>query len=538
MSENADERAPVVGQGQRPSKNREFLRQSSLTGVAAAGAIVSGLLLDVSIASRYGAGATSDAFFIASRIPLGLVAVVMAGANQALVPAFTKQFARNRGHGFRLVAGVLGWALGIGAVLVVLGALVAVPLIQLTAPGVGPIEAAQAASATRIVFLVVPLVAAAEVLRAFLNARSAFIAPAAMNVVMNGVAAGLIVFGPGRGVSSIAWAYVAGASAQLLYMSVVAARRGLRPAVSGMWNVETAAVGRLTVRPLVGASLNPLVRVVEQIAVSYLPTGSITVLNYGYRLISAIGGSVFFRSVIVTLVPRMTRAAAHEDQTEFNDTVRLGTRVMLALSIPLSAFMAVLAAPTIVVLFHRGNFSRADTTLLGLVLGVYSLSLVGSAVQRALLAPFFARLDTKTPLRNTIYGTVANIVLIPIAYLFSDSHAVLGIALAYGLAQYVNVAHAWYRLHRTSTVRFDGLWSFAGRLVLASGAGAAVMLACRVTLLSGHQDRISLFARLVLVFAIGAATISLLLPRALLGELRRVRRPRGRQGRGTQGSAG
>jgi len=64
------------------------VRQTSLTGVAATAGVLAGLLLDFTIAIRFGAKAPTDAFFVAARIPLGLVAVVMVVANQALVPAF------------------------------------------------------------------------------------------------------------------------------------------------------------------------------------------------------------------------------------------------------------------------------------------------------------------------------------------------------------------------------------------------------------------------------------------------------------------
>jgi len=101
--------------------------------------------------------------------------------------------------------------------------------------------------------------------------------------------------------------------------------------------------------------------------------------------------------------------------------------------------------------FQRGNLTRDSAVLLGVVLAVYSASLIGSAVQRALLAPFFARLDTRTPLRNTVYGVLANLVLLPVLVLpfgVRNVSAVVGVAIAYSLAQYVNVAHAWYRLRR------------------------------------------------------------------------------------------
>jgi murein biosynthesis integral membrane protein MurJ len=469
-------------------RSRDVVRQSGLTGIAALAAILSGLVLDVSIAATYGAGAGTDAFFVSARLPLGLVAIVMVGANQALVPAISTSLERDGGRAtHRLVSTLITITAVGGVALAGLIGLIAWPLMRITAPGLSSQSVSLAASLARIMFLVVPLVAIAEILRAYLNSRYSFVAPAAMNVVMNGLAAALIV-GLSAGISVVAWAYVAGALAQAVFMLAMAYRRGFRfrPSLR-VRDPRVTAVGRLLVRPLIGAGLNPVARVGEQLVTSFMPTGSITVLNYAYRLISAIGGSVLFRSVVIAIVPRLTSATANGRQEEVRHTTRLGVKIMLLLSLPLTAFMAVLAKPAALAVFRRGRFTRPDAAMLGIVLAVFSASLVGSAVQRAMLAPFFAKLDTRTPLRNTVYGVLANLVLIPICVLpFGHrEEGILGIALAYSLAQYVNVAHAWSRLRTDIGVSLRGIWGTFGRLAAGSAVSGIAMVGGYIVLSLG-----------------------------------------------------
>ena len=197
---------------------------------------------------------------------------------------------------------------------------------------------------------------------------------------------------------------------------------------------------------------------------SFLPPGSISILNYGYLVVSAVGGTVFFRSVIVALIPRLTDAHDSRRAGRGAPFHRLGMRIMLAISLPLTAFMAVLATSGRLAVFRTRPASRWPTAeLLGTVLVVYAISLVGSAVQRALLAPFFARLDTRTPLRNTFYGVVANLVLAAGLHArrsaCTTSMAIIGVALAYSLAQYVNVGHALVPPVPASTATPAADWS-------------------------------------------------------------------------------
>ena len=463
------------------SRNRDVVRHSGTTSIAAALGVASGLALDVAIASSFGAGAQSDAFFVAARLPLGIAAVLMVAANQAFVPAISTWLARE--HGRRrprqlVTALVLATAL-VGAGVALAASLLATPLVRVTAPGLDGDAVETAARLARILFAIVPLVAVAEVLRALLNALHSFAAPAMMHVVLNGVAAAIVIASSGDDITIVAWAYVAGALTQLAFLGLAVLRRRFFPAAgASLRDPRIAEAGRLSARPLLGASLNPLARVGEQAMISFLPAGSITVMNYGYRLISAIGGSVLFRSVIVVILPRLTRATAEGRDAEVRQLTRLGVQIMLAVSVPLTAIMAVLAQPAVLAVFRRGSFSAEDATLLGTVLAVYAGSLVGSAVQRALLAPFFARLDTRVPLRNTVYGAVANLALVPLLVLpYGDSASgVVGVAIAYSVAQYVNVAHAWYRLRRDVGIRLPRIGDTAVRLGVAGVAMASAML--------------------------------------------------------------
>jgi putative peptidoglycan lipid II flippase len=477
------------------------VRQSGLTGVAAAAGVAAGLILDVSIAIRFGAGIHTDAFFVASRVPIGLTAVVMIAANQALVPAFrtsaTRRGERATDH---LISMVLCTVVVVGALLVLVSWLAAGPIVHITAPGIPASEPSLAASMVPVMFAMVPMVAVAEVMRAYLNARYAFVAPALMTVVLNGLAAAIILVGPLLGwkdIHLVAFAFLSGAVAQAIFMCAMALRQGqrFRPALN-LGDEHLRGIGKLCVRPLAAGGLNPVARIGEQIVVSVLPPGSITILNYGYLLVSAIGGTVFFRSVIVALIPRLTDAHNRGDQEEVRRFTKLGLRVMLAISLPLTAFMAVLAKPAVLAVFQRGSFSRTSAMLLGTVLAVYSISLVGSAVQRAMLAPFFARLDTRTPLRNTIYGVVANLALLPLLVLpfgFHNPQAIIGVALAYSLAQFVNVGHAWYRLSRLDGNPAVGIVPFVLKLLIASALSAAAMIVASILLqLDGSLGRTQL----------------------------------------------
>ena len=80
---------PLLTSNPAPRPRRSLLRQAGSTSAIAMLAVLAGFLLDVVIAATYGAGPITDAFFVSARIPLGIWALAVAAANQALVPAFS-----------------------------------------------------------------------------------------------------------------------------------------------------------------------------------------------------------------------------------------------------------------------------------------------------------------------------------------------------------------------------------------------------------------------------------------------------------------
>ena len=428
------------------------VRQSGLTSAAALVAVTTGLLLDTVVAARFGAGEESDAFVIGARLPLSLLAMFMVTGNQALVPVIsTWPVQYNRQRTSRLVSQLLLAVVLLVAVLAVAMALGSRVLVGALSPGKDAAALDHAAALGRVMVLALPLTAGCEVLRAYLNARSSYVLPALMTSVLNTVAAGIVLVWGSR-IEVVPRAYVAGVAAQFVVMSVAAWRKGLRFNPGGLSpGPEVRSALQLCGKPFASSALNPLARAVELFFASFLPSGAPTILHYGNRLISAIGGTVLFRSVIVAIVPRLSRATAEGRTDDVAKLTVLGTVVMWRLSLALTALMVALAGPGARLVFHRGNYSLAAATLLGTTLVVYATSLVGSAVQRSLLAPFFARMDTGTPWRNTIYGVAANMALIwPLMQLLGpgSSRGVIAIAIAYSVSQYVNVAHAWYRLRQ------------------------------------------------------------------------------------------
>lgn len=460
------------------TSSRLLARRSSAASVAAAVAVASGLLLDVVVVTGLGAGRESDAFVVAARLPLGVTAVLIFLGTQVLVPtlaAWTTSLGPRRVHG--LVWGLVVLVLAAGSALAGALALLSPLLVAVLGAGFDAETQELATSLSRVMVWTVPLAAAAEVPRAYLNASGRVVVPAGMTVVLNIVATSLVLLWTGE-VSSVPTAYVAGSAVQLTVVLGYAVARGLRPARPVLRAEEISALHRLAVLPVVGAGLNPVARAAETMVASFLAPGSVTVVHVGHRLVSAVGGTVLFRSVLVAVLPPMTRAVVAGHEKEARRLGDLGLRLLMRMALPLTGLAVVLAVPVAGLVFDRGRFDAPASTHLGWFVAVLALSLPLSAMQRAWLAPWYARRETRVPLDNTALGVGAGIVLLPVGVVIwsslgSDAAPTVGLAIAYVGANVVNVVHARRALLRGGLPVPRLASGEAWRLFVAATAGAA-----------------------------------------------------------------
>jgi putative peptidoglycan lipid II flippase len=452
---------------------RGLARSSSAIAVFAGAGVLSGFLVDATMAAIFGAGARTDAFFIAATIPFAVASLLLASTTQVLVPLVNGWFrSGDRDDALRRVGNLLGSGLAVGAVVAAAGVLLARVIPLVIAPGAAPDTKRAAATMTALLFVTVITRIGAEILRATLNARFSFVGPAAMPLVENGtVFAVMLALHQDFGVRSVAIGYVVGGVAQFAFMAVIAAARGVlpRPHVR-LRDPEMRTVGRLVVLPLSGTGLTMLSRVAERFLASFLPAGSITILNYGWVVVNSLGGTVFFRSVVVALLPRLSEA--RDDERATRRIMGDGVFLMLLISIPLLVAAVVLAQPLVALAFQRGAFTASQAAMLAGVIAIYSLQFPFDAVNRVYVSYWYARLDTVVPFWNVAIGVALDIVFaIALVYPWG----IYGIAFAYVLSSVGYLIHGAWSVHRRLAMPTRELIVSATKITIASAASGAAM---------------------------------------------------------------
>ncbi len=385
---------------------QQILRSSAVVAFFNLLGGLSAVLVETSIAANLGLSLRSDAFYVAYTIPYIIVNLITATGQFSLVPFFssldTSDDQTDLWRGFSYVANIL--LLGLSAIALV-GAVASPWIVHGIAPGFTRPQDALATQLSRWLFLIIIPAGIGELLRSFLLSRQYFAISTASGFIRNVVSIAVIVLGFHRyGPQSIFLGYLGGYLLQLVILGCQVLvsfrpRYSLTLAGSGRAFANLRGAGSAQLGAAVGWQG---VVIVERIIASFLPPGTLTALNYGFRIMGTLS-ELLGGSVGTAALPSLSRAVAHNEHQEGRRLFRDTLGISLAMLAPMMVFCLLLSQGIVRLVFQRGNFTPEATHLMAAVLFYYSWSLLPFAFIRILNFNLFARNESGLFLRLALF---------------------------------------------------------------------------------------------------------------------------------------
>lgn len=443
---------------------RSFVTVGGLTMVSR----ILGFARDILIAAALGSGAIADAFFVAFRFPNLFRRLFAEGAfNAAFVPLFAK---RLQGEGADAAKTFAEEAMSV--LLITLLAfsaicMLAMPwLMLILAPGfvADPDKYDLAVLLTQIAFPYLLCMSLVALLSGILNSMHRYwvaaAAPILLNIVLIAAISLAIALGysqkPGAGIILAIGVFIAGI-AQTILLWVAVRRAGMRLSLRRP---------RLTpgVKRLIGLGIPGLIsggitqiNIVVGTVIASMQAGAVSYLYYADRLYQLPLGIVGV-AIGVVLLPDLSRRLQAGDHRAAMDSQNRSLEFGLMLTLPAAVALAVAAEPIIRVLFERGAFSPSDTAATAPALAAFACGLPGFVLIKVFQPAFFAREDTKTPMRYAAFNMIINVAgSLALFYAFAQMgyHPHVGIALATSLAGWINALLLWATLSRAGNFQAD-----------------------------------------------------------------------------------
>ena len=453
-----------------------------------------GLAREQIFALTLGAGAYSDAFLAAFRIPNLLRDLFAEGAlSTAFVPTYVATLRReSRAAAHTLANRVLSTLTIYLGVIAVLAMIFPGPVVHLVATGFSPEKAALCAQLVRIMMPFLPAISLAVVAMGALNAEEKYTAPALASSMFNlvAIAGGAVVFliAPPSRVAVMAWASftVVGGLAQLAIQVPPLWRSGFRPRLIPdllLRDPGTRRIATLMAPATLGVAAVQVNVVVNSTFASLISDGALSWLSYAFRLMQLPIG-VFGVAVGTTALTHLSRDAARGDWDSLRGTLRRGLRMVLFLTVPSTVGLALLGVPIIRLIFQHGRFSSHATLETARALSGYAVGLAAYAAIKVVAPAFYALGRTRVPVAASVAAVAANL-LWNIFTFRRFGH--VGLALGTSLAALVNFAVLAVSFQR----RIGGLFTRDLVVPFLKIVGASAVMAGALWLVSGRLETIA-----------------------------------------------
>lgn len=509
-----------------------LLKNSAVIGGLTLVSRVLGLVREALSAAFLGAGMANDAFQVAFRLPNLFRALFAEGAfASAFVPMFNRTMAEAEAEGqdgLRAAVVFAGQVLSVLFPFLVVFTLLmmffASPIV--TAMGGASPKGGQATIdfaiiLTRITFPYLALISLVSLLGGILNSINRFWVNAAAPVLLNVcLISGLLFF---RGATKLETAHTQAIAvtvsglAQLLWLMWSCQRAGVSLKLSvPRLTPEVKTMLLLILPSAVGAGAVQINQVISSIlALRYLPEGSISHLNYADRLYQLPLGLIGI-GVGTAILPSLSRQIRGDNPDAAQHTQNRAIELALMLAMPAAVAMVICAIPITRGVFqypHRA-FGPLDTPITAAALSGYCFGVPAYVMIKVLTPGFYARQDTKTPVRIAVFSMLVNLIgnLILIWPL-----QIFGIAVSTSIAAWVNVGLLYYTLHKRGHFKVDAQLRRSILQIVSASAVMGIMLLFLNPIVDPHLGN-GFFERGVwLLVLIGSGGATYLLSGLLLG---------------------
>jgi len=381
------------------------------------------------VANYFGTGEVVGAFLIALLLPMFAINVLAGSFSAAMMPIYIRtRDTKGKVAAKQLFSSVMAQVTLFLMIVVAILAALAPQLLPILGSGFN----AQTLALTQTLFYwLLPILLLTGVGRLYatvINAGERFALVALAPIITPTCSIIFILLLINKwGIYTLVIGAVIGAVIELAILAWVATRRSI-PLLPrwGEMTDELRAVRRQYVPMVAGAFLMSSTSLVDQSMAAMLGAGSVAMLSYAGKVVTMILG-IGSMALGTAVLPHFSRMVAAEEWVTLRHTFKTYTRLIILLSVPITAILFLFSESVIGLLFERGAFCATDTRLVGqtqafylLQIPFYVLGILGVRLISALNSNYIL-----------MWGAGINLPLnIVLNYIFMQWIGVAGIALS------------------------------------------------------------------------------------------------------------
>jgi len=358
------------------SVNRQIFGAALTVGLFTAFVKLAAISKELVVAWKFGLSDEIDAYLIAFLVPSFVISVIAGSFHSAFIPTYIQvREKEGKKASQNLFSGMITWALGLltmTTILVVSTAPLYLPLLA------GGFDETKLQLTFKLLCVISPFILLNGIIviwGAVLNAGERFVLAAVTPILTPGFTMLLVIAFDSWRAYALAAGLLCGAIIEILILGISLKRQGfsLLPKLYGL-NSHSRQIINQYAPTVAGSFLMCSHVVVDQSMVALLPSGSVTALSYGDRLVS-LPLILITTALNTAVVPYISKMVAYKDWKGVRRTLKNYLLLIYAATIPITILIITFSEPIVRLLFQRGSFTAEDTQLVTDIQKYYALQI-------------------------------------------------------------------------------------------------------------------------------------------------------------------
>jgi putative peptidoglycan lipid II flippase len=479
-----------------------------------------GFLRDIAIAYKLGTGTASDILFIALKLPNFFRRIFAEGAfSQAFIPVFSDMIiSENEKKAFQFANHIYFYLLVSLSILVIIFEIFMPFIMNIFAPGFAsdPNKFSQLVFLCRITFPYIILITLVSLINGVLNNYRIFVIGAILPIIYN-ISLILVLFSLAYVINSniiaLSYGLIIAGIIQLALIYYYAWRKNyiLYPKYQKNYNsAKYRKFWKILLPAIVSSSVIQLNSWIDVIIASIIPN-AVSYIYYSERLVQ-LPLAVIGIAISTAFLPSLTKMIVKkEDYLKlFNQIIILA----LFFTIPAMLGLIILHQEIITTLFARGAFDLNSVNATSKMLQIYALAVPAFILSKILLTNFYARKDSKTPLKLSIITLLLNLIL---NLILIRPYSFFGIAIATVISSWLNVILLYYFLNKIGAIKPTKIYIMKLLKIILCNIILGIILIYSNALIVGFVDFSNLIRFTMLISVMLISLIFYLLSAHILG---------------------
>jgi putative peptidoglycan lipid II flippase len=402
------------------------------------------LVIQILIASRFGASANVDAYLIAISAPELIVNIYAIGGTIILVPLLTKLHDHPSYEAKNVVDSTISFISIAIFVIAVSGFIIAPFFIKLVAPGFNSSTAHLSIIIFRLLMVFLVFASLNNILSGIFHAYSHFNLPALFRLVqLLIVIAVFLLFTDKLGIIALAVGLTLASFLSFLWQAILINKYDYSFKLHLSYHEIKEIASPLLIFVFV-FSAPQLNTIIDRIFATTLTRGSVAILDFATKFEPVLVGIIAF-AIVTPVYTKLSESVSRKNLDEFKINLHFGMRALLVSIAPVVVLIVVLRQPIISVFLQRGQFSATDTIMVADILLYLSPTYIIGAFAILFLYAFFALKETHWLLAFIGIGVINNIILNTI---FIKPWGIIGIALSTSISAVPMTVILWFYLKK------------------------------------------------------------------------------------------